>query len=249
MKLLILEDEEVAARNLERMIRKVAPEVHILAIIKSVEADRKWFSQNPAPELILLDIHLSDGLSFAAFHPDQENIPVIFATAYDQYALKAFELNSVDYLVKPFSEEQLKRALDKWSRRHQVPGLIDWAAIQQMLQNPKPPHKTRFHVKKGDQILIVPSDQIAFLYRDEYVFLYTFDGKRFLVERSLEQWMEQLDPQTFYRANRQFIVAIKAIQRIETHFNYKLKLHLSPPPPKDIFVAKDRAKAFKNWLG
>jgi len=249
MKLLILEDEEVAARNLERMIRKVAPDIHILAIIKSVEAARKWFNQNPAPELILLDIHLSDGLSFAAFQSGQANIPVIFTTAYDQYALKAFELNSVDYLVKPFSEEQLKRALDKWAQRRQVPGPMDWAAIQQMLQNPKPTYKTRFHVKKGDQILIVSSDQIAFLYRDEYVFLYTLDGKRFLVERSLEQWMELLDPQEFYRANRQFIVAIKAIKRIETHFNYKLKLHLAPKPPKDIFVAKDRAKAFKNWLG
>ena len=249
MKLLILEDEEVAARNLERMIRKVAPEVHILAVLKSVEAARKWFSQNPAPELILLDIHLSDGLSFAAFHPDQENIPVIFTTAYDQYALKAFELNSVDYLVKPFSEEQLKRALNKWSLRRQLSPPMDWTAIQQMLQDPKPNYKTRFHVKKGDQILIIQSEQIAFLYRDEYVFLYTLDGKRFLVETSLDQWMEQLNPHTFYRANRQFIVAIPAIQRIETHFNYKLKLHLSPQPPQDVFVAKDRAKAFKDWLG
>ncbi|MEM1218673.1 MAG: LytTR family DNA-binding domain-containing protein, partial [Bacteroidota bacterium] len=243
MKLLILEDEEVAARNLHRMLRRVAPEVHILDTLKSVEAARQWFRQHAPPDLILLDIHLSDGLSFAAFQSGQENIPVIFTTAYDQYALKAFELNSVDYLVKPFSEHQLRRALDKWSQRRRAVAPTNWTAIQQMLQNPQSFYKTRFHVKKGDQILIVQSEQIAFLYRDEYVFLYTLEGKRFLVELSLDYWMDQLNPHTFYRANRQFIVNIQAIERIETHFNYKLKLHVTPQPPQAIFVAKDRARA------
>ena len=151
MKILILEDEEVAARNLERMIRKVAPEAHILAILKSVEAARKWFSQNPTPELILLDIHLSDGLSFAAFQSGQANIPVIFTTAYDEYALKAFELNSIDYLVKPFSEEQLRRALDKWTQRRLDSPTMNWDSIRELLQTSGPTYKTRFHVKKGER--------------------------------------------------------------------------------------------------
>lgn len=248
MNILILEDEEVAARNLVRMLQKVAPQATILACLTSIEKARSWLAKHPVPDLIFLDIHLSDGLSFSVFPTSYPAVPVIFTTAFDQYALRAFELNSIDYLVKPFSEQQLAAALEKYHQRA-FTAPPNWNQLQHWLQAKPTDYKTRLHVKKGDQILIVPTEKISYFFRDEYVFLYTLKGQRFLIDRSLDQLAAVLDPQQFYRANRQFLVSIQAIQQIETHFNYKLKLHLQPPAPIQVLVAKDRAKAFKDWIG
>ena len=251
MKVIIIEDEAIAYRNLERMLKESDFDFEILEWLQSVETAKKWLSNNSTPDLIFLDVQLGDGLSFSIFENQPVDCPIIFTTAYDDYALKAFELNSIDYLLKPFSQEQLNNAITKFENRTSKL-LIPQSQLLLMMQQMQvgvPNFKERFHVKKGSQLFVIKTQDIAWFYRDEYVFLMTHSKQKYIIDYSLDQLIEKLDPKYFYRLNRQFIVHIDAISRIETFFNYKLKITLKPEPEVDVFVAKDRVKVFKDWLG
>lgn len=251
MKVLIIEDEATAYRNLERMLRQSTFSIEILDWLQSVEQAKVWLNEQPTPELIFLDVQLGDGLSFSIFENNQLDCPIIFTTAYDEYAFKAFELNSIDYLLKPFSQEKLNTALTKFQNRT-TSNLVSRAQLKSMIQQMQvglPTYKERFHVKKGKQLLIIKTEDIAWFFRDEYVFLMTHSGQKYIIDYSLDQIYELLDPNNFYRINRQFIAHVDAIARIETFFNHKLKITLKPMASIDVFVAKDRVRAFKDWLG
>jgi len=251
MKVVIIEDEAIAYRNLERMLKASSFDINILAWLQSVEQAIQWLKNNPIPDLMFLDVQLGDGLSFAIFENQLVNCPVIFTTAYDEYALKAFELNSIDYLLKPFGQEKLNTALTKFKNRITPPLLLQEQLLSmiQQIQSGQNNYKERFHVKKGSQLFVIKTEDIAWFYRDEYVFLMTQSKQKYIVDYSLDQLMEKLNPKYFYRLNRQFIVHLDAIVRMETFFNYKLKITLNPPAVIDVFVAKDKTKAFKDWLG
>ena len=250
MKVLIIEDEAIAYRNLERMLQKSPFDIEIIGWKQSVEKAKKWLATSPSLDLIFLDIQLGDGLSFSIFEEQTIDCPIIFTTAFDNYALQAFEFNSIDYLLKPFSQQKLNAALTKLSKRISSNTLSQKQLLLLMQQiQDKPKFKDRFHVKKGSQLFVIKTTDIAWIYRDDYVFIMTKNKRKHLIDYSLDQLIDLLDPASFYRLNRQFIVHLDAIERIDTFFNYKLKISLQPAAPIDVFVAKDRAKAFKDWLG
>lgn len=251
IQILIIEDEAVAYRNLKRMLDANGETINIVAWLQSVEASIAWLDNNAFPDLIFLDVQMGDGLSFSIFKDRTLNCPIIFSTAYDEYALKAFELNSIDYLLKPFSQKQLDKAIAKYKQRTIQPMLSQkqLMAMMQQMQAGTWEYKDRFHIKKGTRLIIIKTKDIAWFQRTDYVFLMTHSNQKFVLDYSLDQIQEWLNPKSFYRLNRQFIGNIDAIQKIETFFNYKLKITLNPSPQQDVFVAKDNVRVFKNWLG
>lgn len=250
MKILIIEDEAIAYRNLKRMLQKSPFDIEIIGWLQSVEKAKEWLANSSSIDLIFLDIQLGDGLSFSIFEDQPIDCPIIFTTAFDTYALKAFELNSIDYLLKPFSQKKLDAALTKLSKRISSKAISQdqlFLLMQQLKDKTK--FKNRFHVKRGSQLIVIKTTDIAWIYRDDYVFIMTKNKRKYLIDYSLDHLIELLDPASFYRLNRQFIAHLDAIKRIDTFFNYKLKITLKPSAPIDVFVAKDRAKSFKDWLG
>ena len=248
---LIIEDEQVAYKNLERMLKANPESIEVIGWCQSVEQAKKWLKENPLPSLIFLDIQLGDGLSFSIFQNQNIECPIIFSTAYDEYALKAFELNSIDYLLKPFSQKKLNNALAKFKQRTSqlLFSQQQLMAMMQQMQTPTKEYKDRFHVKKGSRLVVIKTEDIAWFQRGDYVFLMTHSGQKFHLDYSLDQIYDTINPKQFYRLNRQFIAHIDAIQKIETFFNYKLKITLKPTTDSEVFVAKDNAKVFKEWLG
>ncbi len=255
MKAFIIEDEPIAYRNLCRMLNESPYSVEVIGWAQSVKQVKEWFSQNEFPDLVFLDVELGDGISFAIFEEFEADFPIIFTTAYHQYAIKAFELNSIAYLTKPFSQKKLDDAIRKLKKLNTQFNTKNEAGINELLsafsqlQNPEKKFKTRFHVKKGSRIFVVKSEEIAWFQKQDLVFMTTKAGDRFMIDYSLDQLMEMLNPTSFYRLNRQFIANIDAIERIDTYFNYKLKITLNPKPTTEVLVAKDKAKQFKEWLG
>lgn len=251
MKVLIIEDEKPAARRLERMILECDSEIEILDKIDSVEAAVTWLKTFQSPDLMFLDIQLADGISFDIFNQVQVETPVIFTTAYDQYTLRAFKLNSVDYLLKPIDPEELCTALAKFKQLQSGKSAAQQLeSIQSMIATIRPPEfKSRFMVKLGQQLVVVPVDEIAyFLSEDGLVFLITPAGKRFAMDQSLDQLMSSLDPSVFFRINRKLVVRFKSIKKIHTWFNSRLKLELDPHLKLDVVVSRDRVNDFKAWL-
>ncbi len=247
---LIIEDEYEAAQRLQRMILKWQPEAKIMAILDSVEQSVKWLKTFYAPDLIFLDIHLSDGLSFEIFDQYEINCPVILTTAYDEYWQKAFEINSIDYLLKPISEERLEKSLNKYlklkSEGSNQPINLD---IIKNLWTQKAKYRVRFLVETGPSIGVLPVENIAyFVAKDKMVDIYTFDGKVYPLKSSLDQLETELEARLFYRANRQFIVSAASIVKLHQHFNYKVKLELKPKTEQDVIVAKTNVSELKEWL-
>jgi len=252
MTILLLEDEYPAAERLQRLLMQAAPEAQVLAVLDSVRGALAWLAAHPAPDLILADIQLADGLSLHLFEQTVVQSPVIFATAYDQYAIQAFRANSIDYLLKPVKLPELTAALDKL-RRWPAPALPHTAQrlehLLETLVTPTQTYKTRFLVRAGEQLLPLPVAQVAwFQSRHETTTLTTVDGRRFVVEYTLEQLEQLLDPQDFFRLNRQFVAHLPAVQRLHTYFNGKLKLDLHPAPSEEVVVSREKAGAFKQWL-
>lgn len=247
MNILIIEDEEVAYRNLVRLIEKHMDAPRIVGWRQSVEQSLEWLQNEPPPDLIFLDIQLSDGNAFSIFEQIDIDSPIIFTTAYDEYALKAFELNSIDYLLKPISAVRLQKALDKWQSRNPNPP-VQMDRIITAMQQYRPRYKERFLVKKGKQLLSISIHEVAYFFRDEYVFLVSREGKKYSLRFSLEQLEEMLDPHRFFRINRQFILHFDSIQSIHSYFKGKLKIKTLPDPGIPVTVPKDSARAFKDWL-
>lgn len=254
MTVLVLEDEYPAAEHLQRLLHQAAPTAQVVAVLDSVTTGLAWLNSNLPPDLILADIHLADGLSLELFERTVVRSPIIFTTAYDAYAIRAFKANSVDYLLKPIKLAELTAALTKLEQwRTPAPAAPDAAQrLERLLDSlPRPDqhYKSRFLVRSGEQLLPLPADQAAwFQSRHEVTTLVALDGRRFVVDYTLEQLESLLDPRQFFRLNRQYVAHLQAVQRLHPYFNGKLKLDLAPSPTDEVVVSREKASAFKQWL-
>lgn len=251
MKTLIIEDEQPAAKRLAKLLSAHSPDCEILEMIDSVEAAVKWLRDFPKPDLIFMDIQLADGLSFDIFSKTEVTAPVIFTTAFDQYTLRAFKVNSVDYLLKPIDPEELKSAIGKFRRFHQKEEAYDRTGLEKMLQTvlSRQSYKERFLVKSGQHISYLPTSDIAYFFSEDGItFAQTISGKKHIIETTLDQLSEVLDPKDFFRMNRQVLAQIHSIKKISTWFNSRLKVELSPASAVNTVVSRERVAAFKAWL-
>lgn len=250
MKVLIIEDELPAARRIEQLIRQQRSQVEVLAVIDSITEAVKWFAQNPAPELILMDIHLADGLSFDIFQSIQIQSMVIFTTAYDQYAIRAFKVNSIDYLLKPIDALELESALDKYDQMRGQATSFDYSMLNGMLDSLKNRnYRERFLVKFGNAFTYIQAQEMRFCYaEDSLVFTRLADGKKYSLDYTLEQLEQLLNPTQFFRINRKILLHIEAVDKIHPYFNNRLKLELQPSPGFEIVVSRERVQDFKNWI-
>jgi DNA-binding LytR/AlgR family response regulator len=258
MKILIVEDEELAIEKLRKTLRAVDAEAEVVGVVSSIQSSVDWLMSNPAPDVILMDIELSDGQSFEIFNQVQVKSPVIFTTSYDEYAIKAFKVNSIDYLLKPVEEEELKAALEKFNRLQQnyahrpatnisVNNLVN--ELKSQLQPPG--YRNRFLVKHGQQLISVETKEIAYFFAEgRLCYFLTWDKYKYVVDYTIEQLGEMVDPTQYFRVNRAYLIHIKSIQQIHNYFNGKLKLHLRPTVEKDdVIVSRERATEFKEWMG
>jgi len=248
MKILIVEDEHLAAKRLEKLVLSLNNDAEIVGKTDSVESTVDWLTSNEMPDLFFMDIQLADGLSFTIFDKITINKPVIFTTAFDEYALKAFKVNSIDYLLKPINENELKNALIKYENTQiQKPNENSFAEILKQLTQ-KNTFKNRFLVTKSDAIIPLHISNICwFKAEDKMVFIYTKDLQKHIISQSLEEISAELDPALFFRVNRSYIIQRNCIEKANFHFNGKLKLQVNPFNNEDIMVSRDKANPFKEW--
>ena len=250
MNIIIIEDEKPSARRLQRMLSALNMETDVM--LHSVEESIDWFKNNKHPELIFLDIQLSDGLSFEIFEAIDIKSSVIFTTAYDEYALQAFKLNSIDYLLKPIDEDDLKKAVEKFNERmpKQQSVTLDFNDIKKLLVNPiEREYKKRFSVKVGQHLKLINSDDIECFYSENKgTYVFTNEGRNYLLDSTLEQIEAELEPKTFFRVSRKFFVNINAIKDMISYTNSRLQVKLNTFNEQDIIVARERVKDFKIWL-
>lgn len=253
-KVLIVEDEMPSARKLKAFISQLEPEFEVVTILESVAETVEFLSKNSV-DLIFLDIHLADGNSFSIFDQVDVNTPIIFTTAFDQYAIDAFSQNSIGYLLKPLSKEKLALAIAKFKQMHQQPSqpesFIDYQKLGLLIaQQQVHDYQERFMVYYKDKIKTIPVEDIAYFYADgKAVFMRLHSNKTYDVNFTLEQLENKLNPRHFFRANRKYIVHIKAVKEAMVYSKSKLKLHLSPDAPTDVIVSSLKASTFKQWLG
>lgn len=257
MKVLIIEDEKFAQEELKRFLERVPDyKIDVLDCLESVEDAVEWFESNEEPDLVFMDIQLSDGLSFEIFNQKQITCPVIFTTAFENYAIQAFKVNSVDYLLKPIDEVQLKAAIDKYS------------AIKNQFSSPKAPalssvqvekllnmsmeaveYKKRFIIKTGDRLRHVSVDDIAYFYSEnDYTYLVAKENAKFIIDYKLDELVELLDPNEFFRLSRKFITNIHSVKMVNKYFNSRLEVILTPEPKDQILISRVRVPEFLNWL-
>ncbi len=251
MNIIIIEDEKPAARLLQRKVEKLG--FSITTLLHSVEESLDWFQKNPHPDLIFLDIQLSDGLSFEIFEQIDIKSAVIFTTAYDEYALRAFKLNSIDYLLKPIDEEELATAIAKFKNQFQVNSFsnLDFEAIKRMLVNPvSKEYRKRFSVKIGQQLKVIDLSEIECLYSENKgTYIHTLDNRDYLIDSSLEIVEAELNPKDFYRISRKFIIPMQSVKEIHVYSNSRLKISLPTYNAEEVIVARERVADFKEWLG
>ena len=250
MNIIIIEDEKPAARLLQRKVEKLRLEVNLM--LHSVEESIAWFQNNPHPDLIFLDIQLSDGLSFEIFEAIEIKSAVIFTTAYDEYALRAFKLNSIDYLLKPIDEEDLEISVNKFKARTSSQNIsLDFEAIKRMLVNPaEKEYKKRFSVKIGTQLKVINMDEIECIYSENKgTYIHTLDNRDYLIDSSLEVIEKELNPNLFFRISRKFIIPLDSVKEIQMYSNSRLKIILPTYKDDDVIVAREKVSAFKDWIG
>ena len=250
MNVIIIEDEKPSARRLQRMLKALGLDAETM--LHSVEESLEWFQNNPHPDIIFLDIQLSDGLSFEIFESIEIQSAVIFTTAYDEYALQAFKLNSIDYLLKPIDEDELKKAVQQYTKQKSQSQAVtlDFNEIKKLLVNPiEREYKKRFSVKVGQHIKLINVDDIECIYSENKgTYAFTTDGRNYLLDMTLDQLEDELEPHTFFRVSRKFYVNINAIKDIISYTNSRLQVKLNRFKELDIIVARERVKDFKNWL-
>jgi len=250
MTTLIIEDEKIAADRLQHLLLRCAPHVKVLGVLDSVEASTAWLKANSLPDFILLDIHLSDGFAFDIFRQIKLMVPVIFTTAYDQYSMEAFKLLSIDYLLKPVTEEALSFAIQKLQSLRQQPSpAAVYNQLLQMIDTARPRYKTRFTGKLGQKFFFIEVQDVAYFLSDnKIVCLYTTDGHHYVLEYTLEVLEKMLDPTEFFRINRSVIVKAKAIEQVKPYLNSRLKvLFKAGTRVNEGIVSRDRVNDFKNW--
>ncbi|PQJ14769.1 LytR/AlgR family response regulator transcription factor [Aureicoccus marinus] len=250
MKAIIIEDEKPAARRLSRLLDEL--NVETSAMLHSVEESIRWFQDNPHPDLIFLDIQLSDGLSFEIFEHVEVKSPIVFTTAYDEYALQAFKLNSIDYLLKPIDDEELEAAVKQYKNYNQnTKGIgVDFEDIKKLLVNPvEREYKKRFTAKLGQHIKIIQTDEVSCFYSENKgTYAATTSGRNYLLDTTLEQLEEELQPKTFFRVSRKFYVHIDHIEDIISYTNSRLQLKLRGFKEHEVIVSRERVKDFKLWI-
>jgi len=250
LKVLIFEDEEAAALSLQKAVQKIIPEdqLEILAVLETVKEGLAFFKDQAEPDLIFMDIQLSDGLSFDIFDYYRPSCPIIFTTAYSEYAIKAFEVNGLHYLLKPIQDSELAAAYERFKKNRQEVKPV--SALDDLLrQFRKTKSKENFLVYAGESMRLIATEEIALFYIDDkVVWLCTMEGQKYRLSQRLDELQKDLDSQVFYRANRQMIVQKKAIHKIDPYFNQKFLVQLKPDPEKRVVISKEKASDFKAWL-
>lgn len=252
MRVLIIEDEHLAAEKLAKTLMEVKADAEILAVLNSVDSSIEWLQQNEEPDIILSDIHLADGICFNIYSQIEISCPIIFTTAYEKYAIQAFEVNSIDYLLKPIQNDRLEQALEKYSvlNKSQDSGRKDlYTEFKELLSNASKEYKSRFLCKIGNKIKSVPIERIRYFFsKDKMTFIIDADNNRLPINNTLDEIDQLVDPKSFFRVNRQFISHFEAIAEIHPYFKGRLKIKLSPGETDDIVVSAERSPLFKAWL-
>ena len=258
MKILIVEDEELAVKKLRKTLNAVDESAEVVGVADSIRSSVNWLQNNPSPDLILMDIELCDGQSFEIFDKVDVKSTVIFTTSYDEFALKAFKVNSVDYLLKPVQKEDLHVAIEKYKKLKtlykdanespvfNIENLVK--ELQQKMQGKE--YRKRFLVKQAQKLVSIETDQIAYFYSDGRLnFFKTFDNKKFVVDYTMDELEEMLDPEKYFRISRSFYVSINSVDQIHDYFGNRLMLYLKPHVDKEALVSRERVSDFKRWLG
>lgn len=249
MNYIIVEDEQLSAERLAGMVNRLFPDFKLIKTLDSVKSAVRWLSDNEHPALGFFDIQLADGLSFEIFEQIQPRFPVVFTTAFNEYAIKAFKVNSIDYLLKPIDEGELKASVVKFKLGQGKPATIESEAFAKTLQMLSNSYKSRFLVKVGEHLRMITIDDVAmFISMEKSTFLRTFNGRDFAIDFTLDQLEGLVDPKRFFRVNRKFIIEIKSIQDIVTYSNSRLKLKLVVATDEDVIVSRERVSEFKEWL-
>lgn len=253
MKILIVEDEELAVKKLQKTLLAIDKMVEIVGVTDSIKSTVDFIKANPAPDLILMDIELSDGQSFEVFNMVPVTGPVIFITSYDEYALKAFKVNSVDYLLKPVQKDELEAALNKYRALNEpAKNSSDINNLIRELQNKLQPkeYRKRFLVKQAQKLVSIEVDDIAYFYSDGRLnFFKTRDNRKFVVDYTMDELSEMLDPEKYFRISRSFYVSVDSIDQIHDYFGNRLLLNLNPPLDKEALVSREKVMDFKKWMG
>ena len=257
MNILIVEDEDLAVKKLKKTLSSVAEEAVVVGETDSIKSTVSWLESNTAPDLILMDIELADGQSFEIFNHAEVKSPVIFITSYDEYALKAFKVNSIDYLLKPVQKEDLQVALDKYRQlkaayqKEEAPAVSIEALVKELQQKIQTQdYRKRFLVKLGQKLVSIEVDDIAYFFSDGRLnFFKTYDNRKFVVDYTMDELNEMLDPQNFFRISRSFFISVKSVGQIHDYFGNRLLLDLKPDTDKEAIVSREKVTEFKNWLG
>ena len=248
MNILIIEDEPQAAQRVEKLVAAIVPDAKIVGILDSVKSSVLWFIANPSPDLVIMDIQLADGISFQIFEQCQVKSPVIFTTAYDAYALKAFKVNSIDYILKPVDADELKSAVQKYKLLNAAPEKM-LKSIGYAVQMLAKKYKERFVIKVGEHLKSIEANDILFFFSlEKTTFAQTADGRKHILDFTMDQLDGLLDTSKFFRINRKYLVNVKSIQDMISHSNSRLKLILKTGDDPDVIVARERVQEFKDWL-
>jgi len=248
MTVLILEDERLASDKLARMLHDAEPRAEVVAQIASVAEAVDWLQSHTHPDLILSDIQLLDGLCFEIFKQVKVDKPIIFTTAYDQYAIQAFEVNSIGYLLKPVKPDNLRASLQKWESLTTASS-ADYSEVLKYLKTAQREYKSRFMVRLGQKIMALTVDKIAYFFSEQKLtYIVTTDNKKFPMDQPLDEIIEVLDPRIFFRINRQYIITFTSIAEIHPYFKGRVKLLLQPQATEDVIISAERTPEFKRWI-
>jgi two-component system response regulator LytT len=249
-KILIVEDEVAAANRMKKMVLEAAPDAIILEVTDSISSTVQWLSENQAPDLIFMDIHLADGLSFKIFEQVTIKTPVIFTTAFDNYAIQAFKVNSIDYLLKPIKKEELDFALQKFRELEQKSEPVNFEELVKAIRlQHGQQYRQRFLVGFADKLKAIEVQEIAYFEADnKSLFIVTHQGKRYDINSTLEKLEPTLDPNHFFRANRKYIICFQSIEAMHNYSKSRIKITLNPPSSEDCIVSTERSALFKEWL-
>jgi len=250
MKIVIIEDEIWAADLLKSLVKDYDPNIEVVQILDSVKTSVKWFNSNPAPDLALMDIQLADGISFEIFEKTLVECPVIFTTAFNEYAVKAFKVNSIDYLLKPIDPDELEAAIDKYKKIHVgTPVIPQYQIFDNLLQTLTNNYKQRFVIKVGEHIKSISIDEILYFYSlEKATYLHTAENRNYVIDYSVEQVESLVDPEKFFRINRKYLIAMNSFNDIISYSNSRLKIELLHSDDHDVIVAREKVRGFKKWL-
>lgn len=259
MKVFIVEDEDLAVKKITKTLASVDADAEVVGVADSIIAAVNWLQDNPAPDLILMDIELSDGQSFEIFNRVAIKSPVIFTTSYDEYALKAFKVNSVDYLLKPIQKEDLAAALEKlgnlksiYQQTNQPTTAVSIDSLVKELQQKLQPreYRKRFLVRHAQKLVSIDTDEIAYFFSDGRLnFFKTYDNRKFVVDYTMDELEEMLDPNKYFRISRSFFISVNSVDQIHDYFGNRLLLHLKPAVDKESIVSREKVTEFKKWMG